>query len=144
MVSYYYHRKGRKKKKAPFAGVSLDTLPPCYYCGIPAGTVDHTLAQSILFRLREFPEAIDKLAAHMSRLTVPACRECNSTLGAKTFETLAKRKAYIKETYRRKYASLLNAPTWHEEEIDELGPTLAKFIRHGEDKRWLAQRRIRW
>jgi hypothetical protein len=93
----------------------------CYYCGLKADTVDHVVPQSMLTTLSLMTDKnhyIAILKRHQV-LTVTACRECNCIIGNKYFDTLQRRKEYIKERLKIRHRKLLNAPDWHYEKIRE-------------------------
>lgn len=90
---------------------------PCTYCGTTATTVDHV--PPILLK-NEVP--------HQHRFCVPACVECNSTLGAKRLFTVLDRQIWIRLRYKEKYAKLLAVPDRTPEELDELGYVLRSHL----------------
>jgi hypothetical protein len=118
---------------------------PCYYCGLPAETQDHVIPKSLIeqYRLSD-PVSVHALFAHGRTRVVPACTQCNSIAGARYHETLADRKAYVKQRLRSKYAKLLAMPDWTEEELAEVGPGLREYIHQGIETRKLIEQRLRW
>ena len=121
----------------------LSYLTPCYYCGQMATTVDHITPKTIQSRLS--PEIENPVSATTE--TVRACRECNSTLGGRVYGgkgTLHDRKMAVRVHIRKKYAKYLRIPTWTEGEINDLGPELQKFVRHGLAMKHLTEMRLRW
>lgn len=112
---------------------------PCYYCGIPADTVDHVLPRTIEDRLDEV-----ELGNPIRTYTVPCCRECNTLLGAKWYPTLTARKLALKKKLRKRYRKFLEAPSWEPEEMVELGETLRSHISRSEKIRELTRERLRW
>src|SRR4029434_8336339 len=121
----------------------MEEYAPCYYCGDPAETTDHTIPSSALKSLRGFDE--ETRQAILTRLprivTVDACRSCNSVLGAVTYPTLEQRRQHVVRYLMRKYAKLLASSDWEEGELAELGPTLRSAVisRQG-GKEWVRQR----
>ena len=121
----------------------MEEYAPCYYCGDPASTTDHTIPSSVLKSLRGFDE--ETRQAILKRLprivTVDACRSCNSVLGAIAYPTLEQRRQHIVRYLMRKYAKLLASPDWEEGELAELGPALKSAVisRQGA-KEWVRQR----
>lgn len=113
---------------------------PCYYCGNPATCEDHTMPLVLLRSL------IDAGADEPTKKywLVPACHECNNTLHSKRFLELRTRKAYIKQRLRKRYARILAIPTWHKDELDELGFTLRTNILQGMEQKHLIQERLAW
>lgn len=120
-------------------------LEPCYYCGLPAESVDHVVPQALLdewIRLGDL-ENYHK-ATRGRRLTVPSCQQCNSILGCKLDQTLEHRKLRLKARLRTKYQRVLGMPDWTPEELDKLGPRLREHVESGLRLRALARRRIAW
>jgi len=116
---------------------------PCYYCGLPASDVEHVIPKAAL---RAYA-GVDGLTEEMTRgrkLTVPACRECNSLLGATVQNTLAERKSYLKERLQAKYANLLAMPEWTEKELAEMGEAMRQSIKASMNQRVLTKERLRW
>ena len=113
----------------------MDDSPvdPCYYCGVPATSIDHVIPQTLRGRIPDWED-----------ITVPACHECNSRLGDRVFNTLPARKRYIKERLGTKHAKLLRMPDWTEEELAEIGPTLQRHIRAGIAAKFLILARLAW
>lgn len=118
----------------------------CYYCGEPAGTVDHVVPQSMLETLRAMGDqaVTDVLVRFGLRLTVPACLECNVVLGNSYQDTLGKRKAELKRRLRKRYARLLRTPDWTDRELSQLGPMLQQAVIGGIVKRDIVLRRLRY
>lgn len=118
----------------------------CYYCGEPAGTVDHVVPQSMLETLRVMgDDAVTAvLARHGRRMTVPSCLECNVVLGNKYFDTLEQRKQYLKRRMRQRYAKILRVPDWTDRELSQLGPRLQQAVIGAVVKRDVILRRLRY
>lgn len=117
----------------------LNRIVPCYYCGLPADTVDHALPQSIA----GFAASFDR-SALPPNITVPACVECNSAIGARLFRTLTERKAWLKKWLRRRYRQYLDAPAWTTGELRELDGRMRQHIEAMQDASITAWRRVRW
>lgn len=60
--------------------------------------------------------------------TVPCCKECNSVLGNKLFETVQGRAKYIATSLKTRYKKVLSAPVWTADEMAEIGPDLRSSI----------------
>ena len=118
----------------------------CYYCGEPAGAVDHVVPQSMLETLRIMgDDAVTAiLARHGRRMTVPCCGECNSVLGNKYFDTLDERKQYLKRRMRQRYAKILRVPDWTDRELSQLGERLQQSVIGAVVKRDIILRRLRY
>ena len=102
----------------------------CIYCGRSAGTRDHLL-----------PVATTGRAVRKNVLTVPACGECNSLIGARHAPSITARRAVAKAGIRRKYKRKLNAYEYTDEEIKEFGPGLRPTIlRAASDKDRILER----
>jgi len=96
---------------------------PCYYCGLPASTVDHVPPKVMRQRIEELG-----LKARYEYHEVKACHECNSALGARAILTLPERKRFMKAWLRRRYRRLLRIPAWSDSEIAQLGYTLRTSV----------------
>lgn len=118
----------------------------CYYCGLPAGTIDHVVPQSLLDEWLRLGDVENyQLATGRGRvLTVPACQQCNSILGAKYDPTLLDRKSRLKTRLRQKYRRVLGMPDWTPEQLAALGPRLRQHVEQGLRLRALIRRRIAW
>lgn len=107
---------------------------PCTYCGIPADTMDHVPPVSRAIEVKD----------EETFALVPACAECNSSLGDRLILALSERRAYIRDRLRKRYAKLLNRPRWDDDELAELSPELADEIRRGEWLQAWVRARVRW
>lgn len=118
----------------------------CYYCGEPAGSVDHVVPQSMLQTLRVLgDDAVSAiLARHGRRMTVPCCRECNSVLSNKYFDTLEKRRTHLKQRMRQRYRKILRMPDWSDRELSQLGDRLQEAVIGALVKRDIILRRLRY
>lgn len=82
----------------------------CTYCGeLRPSTMDHVI-----------PQACKPGQSYDRDKVVPACHECNSTLGAVPLFTISQRAEFLAEKFSRKYRDLIKAPTWEPDEIAEL------------------------
>ncbi len=113
-------------------------VKPCFYCGEPAQGRDHFVPRSFQQRIEDFGWA------KKGNVLVPACTECNSTANDKVFKTLTAKRAFIHSRYRVRYAKLLDAPHWTQEEIDELGKSLRSHVERSQYARDLLRQRLRW
>lgn len=89
-------------------------------------------------------ESYLELISRGRRLEVPSCQQCNSILGAGYDKTLADRKARLKARLNKKLAKDALTPDWTEEELAELSPLLAQWIRQALIRKRIAQERLRW
>lgn len=137
--------RGRKDKlycsaKCRFEHWSLGAaVNPCYYCGVPADSVDHVPPQC----QRPILESLG-LKGRYEWVQVWACRECNSLLGARAIFTVRERKKFIKGALRRRYRKYLRIPEWHHSELAELGPTAKSYVISGIVTKELVEKRINW
>ena len=113
----------------------------CYYCGDVATVTEHVIPRSILRQYAHL--SLDELRQVTvgRKLVVPACKECNYLLGDSMQETINERKNLVKKKLAKRYKKLLRMPNWTREELEEMGPGLAKYIQHCvEEKRWIRAR----
>lgn len=113
-------------------------VSPCAYCGMPADSVDHIPPRHMRVQLSEL-----ELQA-MIVMEVPACRECNSALGAKPLLTVGARREWVKSWLSRHYAKYLRIPEWREEDLAALGQSLQGMVRRNIAIRDTVRDRIRW
>ena len=107
----------------------------CSYCGFSEGIErDHVVPSSYLREKRKFE----------GDWTVPACGECNNTLGASIVFTVPERAAFILEKYERKYHDLIKSRIWENEELEELGYTFRTYIEQTQKTQLEIERRIRY
>jgi hypothetical protein len=123
-----------------------DDIDPCYYCGVPADTIDHVVPKSLLDAVRDSGEEglIAAVSERHRRMTVPSCHECNSLAGALYHQTLDERADFVRERLARRYARILAMPDWSPSEIATLSERLQKHVIAGLLKRDLARRRLRY
>jgi hypothetical protein len=139
------HKSPNKISKARRAAASsYYTLHPwapkdvCYYCGVPASTVDHAPPINWVVALGAL--ALQEQGAQF--LKVPCCQQCNSMLGAQKYFSLKQRKAYIASALREKYRTLRSIAEWSEEELEQLDGELESFVRAHAGWRLVIERRI--
>lgn len=113
-------------------------VSPCIYCGFPANSIDHVPPRHMRLQL----SACALIAIHERE--VPACRECNSVLGARPLLTILERRNYIKQALRRRYAKYLRIPNWTEEKLAELGEELRGMIKRNMAVRDDTRKRLQW
>ena len=95
---------------------------PCIYCGMPSNAYDHVPPLSVVASVPESDQV------HWKYKKYPACRECNSILGASALFTLAERRKKLLDKYLWRLRRLLRIPVWDDEDMEEIGPTLASAI----------------
>lgn len=115
----------------------------CYYCGMPATSVDHTVPRAIMYQLADEPQILHDLTVHR-RLLVPCCLECNSLLGSDFDDTLADRKSRLKAKLRNRYAKYLRIPDWTDSELGRLSRGFQGFVLRGLQIRDQTRRRLSW
>jgi hypothetical protein len=93
----------------------------CAYCGDPADSIDHTTP-------RWFVSGNYELIKRYGLIKVHACRECNMLAGVKVDRTWPERKRRIAKALRKRYFKFLQAASWGEDELAELGPQLRKYV----------------
>lgn len=85
----------------------------CFYCGEMATSKDHMLPQ---------------VYGDGSGDTVPACRECNSTLSCIAPESIEERFKHLYRKYVSKYKLDKPIPEWDDDELEELGHSLRSAV----------------
>ena len=85
----------------------------CVYCGETADTMDHLL-----------PRGWTGDALRKRVPVVPACRECNSTLGDRLIPEVQERRHYVHNRYRSKYRNRLRTVVLGSDDLAELGDGL--------------------
>ena len=114
----------------------------CVYCGERANTEDHLQPRSHVAKLL----GIINLREALGRLvTVPACLECNSLVGAKIFLTTGAKRRYIQAKLRHRYRRVLEMPAWSNKELGEITcPNLRSIIVSGVEQKERLLHRVRW
>lgn len=128
IVSACKLRKQLKENDEPFW---------CEYCGMPADTVDH-------FKPVHFTNMASQLTQVEIGKLLYACRECNSIAGAEVFKTLAAKRKHIQTHLRKKYAKYLKMPHWSDDELEEMGSEMRRYILHCQTMKGLVLQRVRW
>jgi hypothetical protein len=118
----------------------------CYYCGLPADTVDHVIPKTIIGAVQRSGDEIlaDAIANKSRRLTVPACRECNGLAGWKYHETLSERTEYVRGRLAQKHRKALATPDWTPRELFGLSAALRRRVIASLWERDLTRRRLRY
>ena len=92
----------------------------CTYCGAYDGNHrDHVIPVSYTSIKRNY--SVGQI--------VPSCCECNSTLGDRMYVTVPERAAFLFNVYSVKYRTLLDMPTWTEDELSEMSINFQKQIK---------------
>jgi hypothetical protein len=127
------------------SGIEQDANP-CYYCGLPADTIDHVIPRSILKAVRRSGDEILTRAIVDRRrtYTVAACRECNGLAGATYHETLEERVAYVRHRLAKRHRSALATPDWTPRELFTLSRELRNRVIAALHERDLTRRRLRY
>jgi len=100
---------------------------------MPADTMDHVIPRTHLYGTDSYAR----------EYVIPACKECNSLLGNRYFETIGERASYLLAKYESRYAKYLRIPDWSEEEMESVGRSLKSKIRAGMAKKKLAETKIK-
>lgn len=106
------------------AGIKAKTAE-CFYCTMPADTMDHTPPKSVR------PYLLSQGWTESHFYEVPACKECNSLLGAREPWTPADRRKRIHALLRHRYRKYLSMPEWTEADLAALEPFLRAEVRRG-------------
>ena len=140
-IDFLYTKQGfeRTRTYIQLGGCSFVGCP-CYYCGDLATCDDHVypvVALRSLYGLTDLPPA-------RLMVIVPACQECNGVLGDEVFPSLISRKNYLKKRLRRRHKRLLALPTWHPQELNDLGPGLREYVELGFLQQEHLKKRLAW
>jgi hypothetical protein len=136
-------REGRKKfcssSCRAIAWRSGLIVQPCFYCGVPADTIDHSPPRAA--RASILDAGLQKRYPFEE---VDCCRECNGLLGYRGLWTLPLRKKFIRRILRWKYRRLLAQPIWTETQLSELGYSLRTFVEHRARQKEILLQRLKW
>lgn len=105
----------------------------CVYCGQRGSTRDHLI-----------PRGISGQSQRKSVLTVPACGECNSLIGAATLFSITERREFAQAKLRKKRAKVLRRVEYTRAELAEFGPGLRPAIIDGLIEKHHLARRLHW
>lgn len=95
----------------------------CFYCGLPAPTLDHVPSLNCIEDLRMVHNEED-----INYLKVPACSECNSMAGDIPHLDIWERRDFLKERIRQKYKKDINFRDWYDDELDTLADNLKREV----------------
>lgn len=135
-------RSARERRKANgvqykrFTHAHNGSWHECFYCGMPADTVDHFPPVSRVHDYRSLG------LLHETYVTVSSCKECNSILADSLQETLIDRVEALKNKLQKRLKKHLKMPEWFQDEVDEMGAVMRSFIAGQERQRELAQCRM--
>ena len=107
----------------------------CAYCGWSGGDRDHVPALSMYW-------IGGRKRAPFRGRWVPACKECNTSLGNSYLLTIQDRADHLIDIYEKKYRKLLNQPVWGEEELEKMAPGMQAFIQAKTAKRQIILDRL--
>jgi hypothetical protein len=113
------------------------TRKGCFYCGEPAGTIDHSPPIS-------FCEIKNKKWFEDKKIKfykVLCCADCNRKLGDKAFFTLYERANFILSKLENKTNKLVN---WSPDEIAEMSAMFTKIIKAKTEQNKILYERIRF
>jgi hypothetical protein len=77
-------------------------------------------------------------------VTVPACGECNSLIGATLLPTITARREYAQKRLRVKHAKILRRADYSESELEEFGWTLRTSVIAGMAEKGQLLERLAW
>lgn len=123
------------------ARVRADDIPPetgCTYCGLLATAWDHYKRPFCYDNNRW-----QRRYGHDSAEVTPACRDCNTLLGAVWLPGIRARAGYVRARLLVKHAKLLNSPDWDEADYHELGPRLERVVRATQRKKSILRDRLK-
>lgn len=107
----------------------------CTYCGSELEIEREHVLPATFLGYRSFnPE---------EQWIVPACKTCNKYAGEVVFFSIPEKAKYIKERYEKKFARVLNIPTWSPEELKGMSRNLKDSIEEGMIFKGVIQRRIK-
>ena len=109
----------------------------CFYCGETAQCLDHTPALSVLEGLPKGYMKRNKIPYAL----LPCCFECNAALGNKSFLTAFERLMYLESYYEAFFKK--QQRKWDNEEIEEMGDNLKRYIKHQKEKLDIYVQKIR-
>ena len=92
----------------------------CSYCGDPADSLDHFIPH--------IRNRTHSLKSFKRSEVIPSCRECNTLLGEKLFESIGGRAGYLHTKYQTRYSKIISMPEWGNEELEELGYNLRSMV----------------
>jgi len=141
-------RRSTAAYKARLARVSscyLPFKPPgywqaacCVYCGNKSQSRDHIPPVTWAY-------ALGSEWFHRRGITlvwVPACLECNSTLGDEKLFTILERTQFLLSRYERKYSAIATIPKWDSDELAQLRGRLRIYVESSELHRTGVNRRL--
>lgn len=112
---------------------ALRDISHCVYCGETRGLQrDHVIPTCYLRQKRRYE----------GDWLVPACGECNRTLGSELIFNVPDRALWVLTAYEKKYSKLIRSVQWHEDDIKELGHSLQTLIRDTAKERASVVRRM--
>lgn len=108
----------------------------CIYCGSTNSIHrDHIIPKSWSMNYTFFNTSSNPI--------VPACSECNRTLSNIPIHTPEDRADHLIDVYEKKWKKILKMPDWTNEEMQELGPSLRKSLKHSLKEKELKTLRLK-
>ena len=111
---------------------------PCTYCGECSDTMDHIPPVHYLARVRDLEAEVENCRM------VPACKDCNSTLGGLLILNVADRRKHVKTRIRDRFKKFLRMPEWDEDDLRGMSEALVREIAAYLVVKAQAERRLRW
>ncbi|HAS6766025.1 TPA: hypothetical protein GRI81_24365 [Vibrio parahaemolyticus] len=109
----------------------------CFYCGLPAGTVDHVPPLNAIENLRMTEE-------NLNYIKVPSCSNCNSLASDEPHTNIYERQAYVKDKIKAKFGKYLKQPDWEDDEIAELDYRLKQSVISALEMKYLVIYRLEY
>lgn len=94
----------------------------CFYCGMPADTVDHVPPISRVDDYRSMG------LRHEIFIKVTCCKDCNTKLGASLQLSLVERYNVRQKQMEKEFKKILKMPVWSSEEIKKMGRNMRSSI----------------
>lgn len=124
----------------------LKHVEPCYYCGMPATSIDHVVPRKLLNLLHSLDDELttQTLMNRNRTLLVRSCRECNSLLSSRYDESLLSRKRRLRKILHKRYKNVLLTPSWTDTDLNIMGYTVKTYIEQQIKLKTLIQKRLAW
>lgn len=99
----------------------MDNRLSCAYCGDTRSTVDHIPPISLVAKIG----TKELRKRDIDLITIPACKTCNSTLGARPLATYEERLVFM---YNRTLDQMESKTFWSDDEMNELDGHLKQMV----------------
>ena len=105
-------------------------LEHCVYCGQEWEVLDHV------------PPVAGYMVGSKWAFKYPACRDCNSILGAIPIRDIRVRRWFILRKLSNRYKRLIKMPHWDKCELNELKGWIKRYVKHSKYKKDFILERI--